>query len=147
MLTILPVALTIAGFMHFGLLLASFSTPRVLAWESDLKKVSPLTRQLVLVHGGFIVLTIISFGVLTLVAGRELLAGNVLALAVTTFIGLFWTCRLLVQIFYFKAGPWLTTPFRKIGYRALCVVFAYFAFAYLTAAWLNLQALTRPIAR
>src|SRR5947209_8316124 len=133
MLTFLSAALMIAGLLHFGLLLASFSTPRVLGWESELRKVAPLTRQLVLVHGGFIVLTIIGFGAITLVAGRELLSGNVLPLAVTTFIGVFWACRLLIQLFYFDARPWLTTPFRKIGYRALYAVFAYFTLVYLAA--------------
>jgi hypothetical protein len=137
MLTVLPLFLTVAGFMHFGLLLASFSVPRVLGWDSELKKVNPLTRQLALVHGGFIVLTIIGFGLLTLVAGRELLAGNRLALTLTLFIGVFWTGRLLVQLFYFDAGPWLTTSFRKIGYRALYFVFAYFSVVYLVAAWVN----------
>jgi hypothetical protein len=137
MVTYLPLLLTIAGFLHFGLLLAGFSAPRVLGWRTELTKVSPLTRQLVLVHGAFIVLTIIGFGLLTLVSGRELLAGNLLALTVTVFIGVFWTCRFLLQLFYFKAGPWLTTPFRKIGYRALYLVFAYFTVVYLAAAWVN----------
>jgi hypothetical protein len=137
----LPVLLTIAGVLHFGLLLASFSVPRVLGWKSELTRVSALTRQLVLVHGGFIVLTIIAFGLLTLVAGQEMLAGNRLALALTSFIGIFWTGRLLVQVFYFDADPWLTTLFRRIGYRALYLVFAYFAIVYLTAAWVNAGAI------
>jgi hypothetical protein len=135
----LPMLLRIAGIMHFGLLLASFSVPRVLGWQTELKKVSSLTRQLVLVHGGFIVLTIIAFGLVTLVAGPELLAGNRLALSVTLFIGVFWTGRLLIQVFYFDAEPWLSTCFRRIGYRALYLVFAYFALAYLAAAWLNVS--------
>jgi hypothetical protein len=137
MLTILPAALTIAGLLHFGLLLASFSVPRVLDWKSELTKVNPLTRQLVLVHGGFIVLVIIAFGAITLIAGPELLSGNRLSLVVTTVIGVFWACRLLIQVFYFSAGPWLTTPFRKIGYGTLYVVFSYFTVVYLAAAWVN----------
>ena len=137
MFTYLPILLMIAGILHFGLLLASFSVPRVLGWGSELKKVNALTRQIVLVHGSFTVLTIIAFGLVTLIAGRELLAGNRLALAVTLFIGVFWTGRLLIQLFYFDAGTWLTTPFRKIGFRALYFVFAYFAIVYLTAAWVN----------
>ena len=137
----LTALLTFAGFLHFGLLLASFSVPRVLGWKSELTRVSALTRQLVIVHGGFIVLTIIAFGLLTLVAGRELLAGNRLALALTAFIGVFWTSRLLIQLFYFDAGAWLTTPFRRVGYRALYLVFGYFAIVYLSAAWVNAAAI------
>jgi hypothetical protein len=141
MANLIFLALMIAGVLHFGLLLASFSVPRVLRWDRELEKLNSLSRQLVLVHGGFIVLTIISFGTITLVAGQELLAGSVLAVAVTAFIGLFWACRLLIQLFYFDAQPWLTTPFRRIGYRALYAVFAYFTVVYLAAAWLNIAAL------
>jgi hypothetical protein len=137
MTTYLPLLLTVAGFLHFGLLLAGFSVPRVLGWDSELKKVNPLTRQVVLVHGGFIILTIIGFGLLTLLAGRDLLSGNRLALLATLSIGLFWTGRLLIQVFYFDAAPWLTTRFLKIGYRSLYFVFAYFSFVYLAAAWMN----------
>jgi hypothetical protein len=140
--TYLPLLLTIAGFLHFGLLLASFSVPRVLGWPSELKKLNALTRQLVLVHGAFIVLTIVAFGLLTLVAGRELLAGNRLALTLTCFIGVFWTGRLLIQLFYFDARPWLTTRFRRVGYRAMYVVFAYLTVVYLAAAWLNWTAIS-----
>ena len=141
MQTYLPTLLRIAGVMHFGLLLASFSVPRVLGWRSELNKVNALTRQLVLVHGGFIVLTIVAFGLLTLVAGHELLAANRLALSLTLFIGVFWTGRLMIQLFYFDAGPWLSTRFRRIGYRALYLVFAYFALVYLAAARVNATAM------
>jgi hypothetical protein len=137
MITYLSLLLTGAGILHFGLLLAAFSVPRVLGWEAELKKVAPLTRQVVLVHGGFIVLIIIGFGLLTLLAGRELLGGSRLALLSTLLIGAFWAGRLLIQFFYFKPAPWLTTRFRKVGYRALYAVFAYFSFVYITAAWVN----------
>ncbi len=137
MLSCLPALLTIAGLLHFGLLLASFSVPRVLEWGNELKKVSPLTRQLVLVHGGFIVLVIIGFGAVTLLAGRELLTGSRLATVLTAFIGVFWSCRLAIQVCYFDARPWLTTPFRQIGYRALYLVFTYLAAVYWISAYVN----------
>src|ERR1700676_392375 len=93
MLPTLKVLLILAGLFHFGLLLASFSVPRVLRWDQELAKVNSLTRQLVLVHGGFIVLTIIAFGVITLVAVDDLLSGSTLAGAVAGFIGIFWLAR------------------------------------------------------
>ena len=133
MTAVLEPALVVAGLLHFGLLLASFSTPRVLRWHEELQKVNGLTRQLVLVHGAFIVLTIVAFGAITLVAGPDLLSGSPLALALNGFIGTFWACRLGIQVFYFDAGPWLTTPFLKFGYRALYVVFAYLALVYFSA--------------
>jgi len=130
-------ALIVAGVLHFGLLAAGLSAPRVLNWKQELLKVNSLTRQLVLVHGGYIVLTIIAFGVITLLAGPALMSGDVTALLVTSFIGLFWLIRFLVQLFYFDARPWLTTWWRKWGYGALYGVFAYLSTVYLVAVWVN----------
>ena len=56
----LTTLLCIGGLMHFGILIASALVPRVLDWRSELRKLNPLTRQLVWVHGVFIVLTIIA---------------------------------------------------------------------------------------
>jgi hypothetical protein len=139
MCCILSTALLLAGMLHFGLLVASFSVPRLLHWDEELGKVDPLTRQLVLVHGAFIVLTIIAFGVITLVAGADLLGGGALSTAVAAFIGLFWLARLAVQLFYFEPQRYLTTGVRRIAYRLLTVLFAYLATVYLLTAWINLM--------
>ena len=132
-------ALVVAGVLHFGLLTAGLSTPRVLDWGNELRKVNSLTRQLVLVHGAFIILTIIAFGLITLLAGPALVAGDMTALLLTSFIGLFWLIRFFVQVFYFDARPWLTTRWRKLGYGALYGVFAYLSAVYLLAAWTNVS--------
>src|SRR5689334_11182811 len=93
--------LLVAGILHFALLTASFSVPAVLHWREELRKVDPLTRQLFLVHGAFIVLTIIAFGAISVALPTALIAGTQLGLAVASFIGVFWLGRLFVQLFYF----------------------------------------------
>ncbi len=133
----LKIALMVAGFLHFTLLAAGLSLPRVLRWDQELRKVDPFTRQVILVHGGFIVLVIIGFGVVTLLGADALVQGGALSAAVAGLIGLFWTGRLLIALFYFRPGKWLSTPFRKAGYTALTFVFAYFALVYLSAAWIG----------
>jgi hypothetical protein len=45
----------IGGLVHFGILLASAMVPRVLDWRTSLRKLDGLSRQLVWVHGLFIV--------------------------------------------------------------------------------------------
>ena len=140
-MTVLQWALIAAGVLHFGLILAASSVPQVLDWKNELRKVNSLSRQLILVHGGFIVLTIVAFGAITLIASAELVAGSLVALLLTAFIGVFWFTRLWIQLVHFEAGPWLTTWWRRYGYRALYGVFAYLATVYLTAAWVNFRAL------
>jgi hypothetical protein len=122
------------GIVHFGILLASALVPRVLDWRSTLRKLDPLSRQLIWVHGAFIVLVIIAFGALSVGFARDLVDGSRLARALCSVIALFWACRLLVQFTVFDARPYLRTLFLKIGYRGLTLVFSYLVVVYTWAA-------------
>src|SRR5436309_367594 len=68
MFEILKAALLIAGILHLIPLAAGLTMPRVLRWGTDLGKLDALTRQLIWVHGAFIVVTIVAFGLLTVTA-------------------------------------------------------------------------------
>ena len=126
----IPRLILIGGVLHFGILLASALTPRVLDWRHELAKLDPLTRQLVWVHGAFIVLVIVAFGVLSVTLPRELAAGTWLARSVCGFIALFWIARLVVQFFVFDAKAYLGNAALKLGYHGLTCVFAYHAVVY-----------------
>ena len=102
----------------------------MLDWLHELAKLAPLTRQLVWVHGAFIVLVIIGFGMLSLAMPAELAAGTWLARGVCGFIALFWLARLGVQFFVFDAKPYLQTTLLKAGYHGLTAIFLYHAVVY-----------------
>lgn len=130
----LALLIFIGGVLHFGTLLASASVPRVLDWKKSLDGVDQLSRQLIWVHGAFIVLVIIAFGTVSVLLAEELAAGGVLARAVCGFIGFFWAMRLAVQFFVFDATPFLRNRWLKIGYYGLTLVFAYQTIVYSIAA-------------
>ena len=130
----LDLLIRIGGVLHFGILIASALTPGVLDWRSELARLRPLSRQLVWVHGAFIVLTIIGFGAISLVAPGELASGTTLARAVCAFVAALWACRLGVQFFVFDARPFLTRPYLKLGYHALTLIFAALVCIYAFAA-------------
>jgi hypothetical protein len=130
----LPLLILIGGILHFGILLASGAVPQVLDWRRELCKLEPLSRQLVWVHGAFIVLVIIGFGLLSVALPAELAAGTLLAHCICFFIALFWAARLTVQFFVFDARPYLRTTFLRIGYNGLTAVFIYLAIIYSIAA-------------
>jgi hypothetical protein len=127
----------IGGILHFGILLASAMVPKVLDWKASLDKLDGLSRQLVWVHGAFIVLVIIGFGLLSVLFASELVTGTPLARGVCLFIALFWAARLIVQFFVFDATPYLKTVFLKMGYHGLTVVFMYHVAVYACAAFLS----------
>ncbi|MGE5191313.1 MAG: hypothetical protein ACM3U2_02355 [Deltaproteobacteria bacterium] len=124
----------LAGLLHFVILFASALVPKVLDWRGELRKLPPLFAQLVWVHGGFIVLTIIGLGGISVANAAELASGTLLARSVCGFIALFWATRLAVQFFYFDPGPYLATLPLKLGYHGLSVVFTCLTIIYTLSA-------------
>ena len=130
----LPLLIFVGGIMHFGILLASAAVPLVLDWKASLGKLDSLSRQLVWVHGAFIVLVIVGFGLLSVLQADALAVGTPLARAVCLFIGLFWLARLGVLFFVFDVRGYLKTALLKVGYHSLTVVFLCITAIYLLAA-------------
>lgn len=130
--------LLVGGLLHFAVLVASALTPRVLDWRTNLATLPPFLRRLFWVYGCFIVLVIISFGVLSLLHADELASGAALPRSVCAMIALFWLARLVVQFFVFDARPFLTTAFLRVGYHGLTLLFTALIFIYGYAA-LNLH--------
>jgi hypothetical protein len=126
----LETLLTIAGALHFAVLIASALVPSVLDWRSELAKVSRMTRHVVWVHGVFIVVVIVGFGALTLLNASDLCAGSPLARSVCAFIALFWGARLILQFALFDPAPYSHRFVLRMGNHGLTVLFAYFTVVY-----------------
>ena len=123
-----------AGVLHFGVLVASALVPQVLDWRRDLAAVAPLTRRLVWVYGGYVVGTIVFFGLLATMLPSVLASGTPLARAVCAFIALFWTVRLTLQYRVLYARELLRGFLLTTGYHGLTLVFVFFAVVFWSAA-------------
>jgi hypothetical protein len=127
-------ALLLAGAIHFGILFASALVPKVLDWKTALAPLPPFLRTLFWVYGLFIVLTIISFGALTLLNADAMARGEPVARSVAGVIAVFWGARLAVQLFVFDARPFLTTAWLRCGYHVLTLAFVFLTTTYAYAA-------------
>jgi hypothetical protein len=123
--------LWLVGAGHFVILLASFQVPIRLHWKQDLKSLMPFNRKLLWVQSGFTVLTIVAFGTLTLALHAELLRGDRAALGLATFIGMYWTARILVDAFYFSHDDWPKGKEFVMGHILLTALFSTLAASYL----------------
>ncbi len=130
----LDLLIFVGGVIHLGILIASGLLPKVLDWRSELAKLSALSRHVIWVHGAYVTLTIIAFGLASLLLTGELTGGSPLARALCGFIAVFWGIRLVIQFGLFDARPYLTKPYLKLGYHGLTVCFAYFTGVYGWAA-------------
>jgi len=126
----------VGGILHLGTLLGSAQVPRELKFRSELPKLAPLLQQWILVAGGYVVLDLIAFGVISLLCAHELASGHtLLARAFCGFVAFFWACRLLIGLIVFDAKPYLRNWFLTIGYYGLSVVFTFHVLVYGAAAF------------
>ena len=128
----LSLALWLAGIGHFCILFASFQVPSRLGWKEDLAQLTPFNRKLMWVYGGTTLLTIIAFGILTLLLHHEFLIGDRAAVALAAFIAVFWTLRILVDFIYFEHSDWPEGVQFVVGHFLLTTLFTALAITYWT---------------
>ena len=130
MATLFGLALWLAGFGHFVLLGASFQVPSRLGWREDLAQLRPFNRKLMWTYGAFTVMTIVAFGILTLVLHDEFLNGDRAAIGLAAFIAAYWTARIAVDAIYFKHTDWPSGRSFVIGHVMLTGLFIALASTY-----------------
>jgi hypothetical protein len=109
----------------------------VLDWRQSLSSLNGLTRHIIWTHGGFVLATIVGFGVVSVAQPHVLSSGAPLARAICAFIALFWAARLLVGFTLFDARPFLTTRSLALAYHGLNLVIGYFVIVYGLAATIS----------
>lgn len=123
-------ALWIMGAAHFLVLAASFQVPAKLNWREELPRLSSFNRKLMYAYGAFIVLTIVTFGVLTLTMHQELLLGSKPALFFAGFVTVFWLLRIALDAFYYRNEDWPKGAQFVIGHALLTSLFAFLTLSY-----------------
>jgi hypothetical protein len=87
------------------------------------------------VYGGYVVLSIIALGVITLFNARELASGSRLARSVCGYIAVFWGIRLSLQA-VLDVKEHLTAWWLVAGEFVLTALFLYFTIVFSLAALL-----------
>jgi hypothetical protein len=129
----LPTLIFAAGIGQLCVLVASALVPRRLNWRTELTKLSHLHRQMYWVYGGYVVLSIIALGIISLVNSAELASGSRLARSVCAYIAIFWGIRLSLQL-VLDVKQHLTTWWLTAGYHLLTLLFITFTAIYGAAA-------------
>jgi hypothetical protein len=122
-----------AGVAQFGVLVASATVPFRLNWRTELSSLSRLHRQMYWVYGGYVVLSIVAFALLSILNARELAGRSGLARGVCCYIAVFWGVRVALQG-VFDVKEHLSAWWLKAGYAALTVLFATLTIVYAWAA-------------
>jgi len=120
----LTLLLQFAGLLHLGLIAAGSMMPGAVGLKTHLAALPPFIRRLFWTYYTFIGLCLMGFGIITFRFAGTLAAGGGLARALCAFLAVFWLIRLFAATFIFDIKPYLTNPWRRVGYQATNVVFA-----------------------
>ena len=125
--------LVAAGIGQLSVLIASALVPFRLDWRHELRSLSRLHLQMYWVYGGYVVLSIISFALISILNAGELARGGGLARGFCSYVAVFWGIRLalpgVLDVKQHLVAWWL-----KAGYVGLTLLFAGLTFIYGWAA-------------
>lgn len=121
------------GLGQASVLVAAAIVPFQMDWRTELGKLSRLHRQMYVVYGAYIVLSIVAFALISLFHAEELASGSGLARAFCGYVAVFWGVRLGLQA-VFDAKEHLTAWWLKAGYHTLTLLFLSFTLIYGYAA-------------
>jgi hypothetical protein len=121
-MTVLSNVIFVAGIGQLCILIASALVPFRLNWRDELRSLSRLHHQMYWVYGGYIVLSIIAFGLISMLNSQELANGGRLARAFCLYVAVFWGIRLSLQA-VLDVEAHLTAWWLRLGYHLLTVLF------------------------
>ncbi len=95
--------LWIAGFVQVAIASANLFLPRKLKYRENLSRVSPIIRQIFVVHSVYVVGVVLLFAAMTFSFAGELASGHGLGRFLAAAIALFWLLRAPVQLLYYDS--------------------------------------------
>ena len=93
--------LWIAGAVHLLIAVSNLWVPQILHYRDNLAKVSPIVRQVFVVHSIYMVLVLLAFSALCFFFAPDLAGGTRLGRFLSAFLAVFWLLRVILQFAYY----------------------------------------------
>src|SRR5437867_1746463 len=93
-----------AGGVQLAIATANVVLPRLLAVRENLPRLSPILRQVFIVHWLYILGVVLIFGGLSVFFAGDLAGGSPLGRALSGCLAVFWLTRVATQIFFYDAA-------------------------------------------
>ena len=132
-------AIKLAGFGQLTLVLASVAIPKCLNWKDGLAGLQPLLRQMFWTYAVYITMMHTFFGIVSVFATDELLAGSFITTGLCVLMFIWWFARILIQFFYFDKRSLPKTAFNTLAGAGLVMLFTFLTIVYAWAIWENLR--------
>ena len=94
----------LAGVLQLLIVAMNVPLPRILRYREELAAVSPIIRQVFIVHSAYIVLMLIGFSALCFRFAPDLAGDSALGTFLSGCLAVFWGLRVPIQLCYYDAG-------------------------------------------
>lgn len=116
--------LWLAGFVQWAIAFANVFLPRKLNYRENLSRISPIIRQIFIVHSFYIVGVVLLFVAVTLGFAGELAGGHGLGRFLAAAIAIFWLVRAPLQLIYYDASLRKENRWGDIAFTAAALYLA-----------------------
>lgn len=120
---LLQTGLLIGGWSLVVLCIGSFWIPKVLCWKEKLAGLTPLMRELWWTYSCYVWASHVFFAVLALGFREFLMGGSGGAMAMCTFMLLWWSVRLWLQFFGFDLTEVKGSKANRVAKHLLTLLF------------------------
>jgi hypothetical protein len=122
----------IIGVLLIALSLVHVIFPKYFNWNKELKSLSLINRQMMMVHTFSIAFTILLMGLLCLTSSKELIYTN-LGKKISLGLGVFWAIRLLIQFFGYSTILWKGKSFETTIHIVFSLLWTYLSIIFFSS--------------
>jgi hypothetical protein len=128
----MQIHIKIIGILLIALAFVHVKFPKYFNWEKELKSLSIINRQMMIVHTFFIALTVFLIGLLCLTSSSELVQ-TAFGKKILLGLGVFWTIRLFIQFFGYSSYLWKGKTFETSMHAVFSLLWLYLSIIFIAA--------------
>ena len=131
----LELFLRIVAVAQLALAVLSYFLPHIMDWKAEIQRMSPLVRDVFVIHAWFISITLIIWGILTWHFAEQMVhAPTELSRWLCGAIGAFWGIRCVLQWLHYSPAHWRGNPTRTVIHWMLFIGYGLWTATYFMAA-------------
>lgn len=122
-LKIIGALLSLLAFLHVGF-------PKYFKWKEEMKSLSLINKQMMIVHTFFIALVVLLIGLLCLTSANELIDTR-FGKKISLGLGIFWSIRFFFQLFVYSPKLWKGKKFETIMHILFTLFWIYMSIIFI----------------
>jgi len=127
----MEIHIKIIGVLFILLALIHLLFPKRFNWNTELRSLNLLNRQIMIIHTFFIGLTVFMMGILCLTCSYDLVH-TTFGKKISLGLGIFWTIRLYIQFFGYSTELWKGKRFETSVHVVFSLMWTYVSFVFIS---------------